>query len=113
MELWHVVKSTKLLNKMLSDGFIKLGWNIHDGGRYAHVTTGSPISGHMLDAIGCNTKGRPVYQVLIKAAADTVLKPDPAEDTEADCFSNWFISEEPIKIEEVIEVRETYNPVTY
>lgn len=109
MKLWHVVKSEKLLNKMLSDGFIKLGWNIKDGGRYAHVTTGAPVDGYDLDAIGCNTKGRPVYQVLIRAAADTKLERDPAE---IDTYENWFVSEKPIKIEEVIEIRETYNPVT-
>ena len=110
MELWHVVKSTKLLDKMLSDGFIKLGRNIQGGGRYAHVTTGTPIDGYDLDAIGCNTKGRPVYQVLIKAPEDTKLKRDPAD---GDVYKNWFVSEEPIKIEEVIEIRETYNPVMY
>lgn len=108
MKIWHVVKSEKLLRKMLSDGHIGLGWNIVDHKRYAHVTTGEPIDGYDLDAIGCNTKGRPVFQVLIEAPDDTVLRPDPAD---GDVYDNWFVSEEPIKILKVLEIYETYNPV--
>lgn len=108
MKIWHVVKSEKSLHKMISDGYIKLGWNIYDKGRYAHVSVGHPVSGHALDMIGCNTRGRPVFQVLIEADDDTVLLPDPSGDD-----PSWFISEKPIKIVEVLDIHETYNPVCY
>ena len=105
MKIWHVVKSEKLLNKMLADGFIKLGRNIM-GSRHAHVTIKEPISGYDLDVIGCNTRGRPVYQVLMEIDRATELYPDPSGDD-----PDWYVSDEPIKILNILDIRETVNPI--
>jgi len=105
MKIWHVVKSPKLLDKMIKDSIIKLGFNI-DGGRYAHVTIEKPIGGAWLDAIGCNTKGNPVYQVQMEVDPGTELYPDPTGDD-----PDWYVSDKPIKIISVLDIRETVNPV--
>ena len=80
-------------------------WHI-DGGRYAHITIENPISGYWLDAIGCNTNGNPVYQVQMEIDQATELRPDPTGDD-----PDWYISDEPIKIINVLDIRETVNPV--